>query len=114
MYLDENTYEFEIIDTPKLNNIFLLPFNIIVILFLTLKSYFLLKRRKIEKVFSTGGYMSLPVILSAKLLKLDIFLIEPNQVLGRSNRYFLNSCKKIFCYSANVKNFPSNLKMSTN
>ena len=109
-YLDKNIYQFEIINTPKINNIFFLPFNIIVILFLTLKSYLLLKRKKIEKIFSTGGYMSLPIILSAKLLKLDIFLIEPNHVLGRSNRYFLNSCKKIFCYSEKVKNFPNNFK----
>ncbi len=109
-YLDKNIYQFEIIDTPKINNILFLPFNITIILFLILKSYLLLKRKKIEKIFSTGGYMSLPVILSARLLKLDIFLIEPNHVLGRSNRYFLNSCKKIFCYSEKVKNFPNNLK----
>ena len=109
-YLDENIYQFEIIDTPKINNILFLPFNITIILFLTFKSYLLLKRKKIEKIFSTGGYMSLPIILSAKLLKLDIFLIEPNHVLGRSNRYFLNSCKKIFCYSEKVKNFPNNFK----
>ena len=43
--------------------------------------------------------MSLPLILAAKLLKIKIYLIEPNQVLGRANRYFLNSCKKIFCYT---------------
>ncbi len=109
-YLDKNIYQFEIIDTPKINNIFFLPFNITIILFLTLRSYLLLKRKKIEKIFSTGGYMSLPIILSAKLLKLDIFLVEPNHVLGRSNKYFLNSCKKIFCYSEKIKNFPDNFK----
>ena len=106
-YLDKSAYHFEIIDTPKLNNIFILPFSFITILFLTFKSFFLLKNKKIEKIFSTGGYMSLPVILAAKILKLQIYLIEPNQVLGRANRYFLNHCKKIFCYSRNVKNFPN-------
>ena len=45
-YLDKTTYQFEIIDTPKLSNVFILPFNIIVILFLTLKSIFLLKKKK--------------------------------------------------------------------
>ena len=54
--------------------------------------------------------MSLPVILAAKLLRLKIFLVEPNQVLGRSNKYFLNSCAKIFCYSKQIKNFPEKLK----
>jgi UDP-N-acetylglucosamine--N-acetylmuramyl-(pentapeptide) pyrophosphoryl-undecaprenol N-acetylglucosamine transferase len=109
-YLNKKNYKFKIINTPKLNNIFLLPFNLLIILFLTLKSIFLLKKQKILKVFSTGGYMSLPIILAARLLGLKIFLIEPNQVLGRANRFFLNFCQKIFCYSKEIKNFPQNFK----
>tara|TARA_B100000989_G_scaffold268217_1_gene222780 strand:- start:268 stop:1344 length:1077 start_codon:yes stop_codon:yes gene_type:complete len=108
-YLDKEFYKFKIIDTPRLNNIFLLPLNLIIILILTFRSFFLLKNNKIEKVFSTGGYMSLPLILSARLLNLNIYLIEPNQVLGRANRFFLDYCKKIFCYSDKIKNFPDNL-----
>ena len=109
-YLNKNEYKIEIINTPRLNNIFFLPFNLIIVFILTLKSLFLLKNKKIESVLSTGGYMSLPVIWAAKILKLNFFLIEPNQILGRSNRYFLDSCKKIFCYTEKVKNFPENLK----
>ena len=109
-YFDTEMSKLEIIDTPKINNIFFLPFNLILIFFLTLKSLFLLKIKKIEKVFSTGGYMSLPLILASKLLRLDIYLIEPNQVLGRANKFFLNSCKKIFCYTKEIKNFPENFK----
>ena len=109
-YLDKDIYKFEIIDTPKLNNIFFLPFKLIVILFLTFKSFFLLKNTKIEKLISTGGYMSLPLILAAKLLKLKIYLFEPNLVIGRANKYFLNSCVKIFCHSEKIKNFPNSLK----
>ncbi len=109
-YLDQNIYNFEIIDTPKLNNIILLPFNIFIILFLTIKSIFLLKKNKVEKIFSTGGYMSLPVILAARILNLEIYLLEPNQVLGRANKYFLNFCTKIFCYSNKLKFFPKDLE----
>ena len=109
-YLDKTIYQFEIIDTPKLSNIFSLPLNFIKILFLILKSFFLLKKNKIDKVFCTGGYMSLPVILAAKILKLNIYLIEPNQLLGRANRFFLNYCKYIFCYAEDVKNFPDIFK----
>ena len=54
--------------------------------------------------------MSLPVILAARLLKLNIYLLEPNQVLGRANKFFLKSCKKILCYTDQVINFPENLK----
>ena len=109
-FLNKNIYKLEIINTPKLNNIYLLPFNILVIIILTFKSFFLLKKKNINKVFSTGGYMSLPVIFAAKLLNLKIYLIEPNQVLGRANKFFLKSCEKIFCYSSEIKNFPDNLK----
>ncbi len=109
-YLDKNIYQLEIINTPKLSNIFFLPINFFVILFLTLKSIFLLKSRKIEKVISTGGYMSLPIVLASKIMKLDIYLIEPNHVLGRANKFFLNFCKKIFCYSNQIKNFPKKFK----
>ena len=109
-YLEKDTYQIDIIDTPKLNNNLFLPFNLIIILFLTIKSFFLLRKRKIEKIFSTGGYMSLPIVMAARILSLKIYLIEPNQVLGRANRHFLNSCKRIFCYTENVKNFPQIFK----
>ena len=105
-FLDKNDYQIEIVNTPKLNNFLFLPLNLLSIMFMTLKSFFLLKKKKIEKIFSIGGYMSIPLILAAKLLKLNIYLIEPNQVLGRANKFFLNSCKKIFCYSEKIKNFP--------
>ena len=109
-YLDKDIYKFNVIDTPKLNNIFFLPFNLISILFWTLKSFFLLKNKGIEKIFSTGGYMSLPLILAARFLRLKIYLIEPNQIIGRANRYFLSSCEKIFCYNKKINNFPENHK----
>ena len=109
-YLDKDNYNYSIIDTPKLNNIFFLPFGLILISFLTFKSIFLLKNRKIDKLIATGGYMSLPLIVAARLLSLKIYLLEPNLVLGRANKYFLNYCRKIFCYSEEIKNFPNNLK----
>ena len=105
-YLDKDIYKFHIIDTPRLNNIFFFPINLIKILILVFKSFFLLKSYKIEKLISTGGYMSLPLIIAAKFLKINIYLIEPNHVLGRANKYFLNSCKKIFCYTEKIINFP--------
>ena len=109
-YLEKDIYQLYVIDTPKLNNFFFLPFNLVIILFLTIKSFFLLRKKRIEKIFSTGGYMSLPLILAARLINLEIYLVEPNQVLGRANRYFLNLCKKIFCYRKKIKNFPDNFK----
>jgi len=109
-FLKTNNYELKIINTPKLNNVFLFPINLFLILYLAIKSYFFLRSEKIDKLISTGGYMSLPIILAAKLLKLDIYLFEPNLVLGRANKFFLKSCKKIFCYSEELINFPKKFK----
>ena len=109
-FLDKDNYNYSLVDTPRLKNILFLPINLILILYLTLKSFFLLKNKKIGKLISTGGYMSLPLILAAKMLNLKIYLLEPNMVLGRANKFFLKSCRKIFCYTEQVKNFPENLK----
>jgi UDP-N-acetylglucosamine--N-acetylmuramyl-(pentapeptide) pyrophosphoryl-undecaprenol N-acetylglucosamine transferase len=109
-FLNSEKYNIEIIDTPKLSkNLFLLPFQIFIILWLIVKSLFFLKRKKIDLLISTGGYMSLPLCIASKVLNIKIFLFEPNMVLGRSNKLFLNFSKKIFCYSDKIKNFPSNL-----
>jgi UDP-N-acetylglucosamine--N-acetylmuramyl-(pentapeptide) pyrophosphoryl-undecaprenol N-acetylglucosamine transferase len=107
-YLDKN-YNSIVINTPKLNNYFLLPFSFLKILFLTIKSFFLLKKNDISILISTGGYMSLPLCLSAKILGIKIFLIEPNMVLGRANKFFLNFSRKLICYSNNLINMPSGI-----
>ncbi len=105
-FIDKNKYDLEIINTPKLGNIYLFPINFFLMIILIFKSIFVLKNRKIKKIISIGGYMSLPLIIAAKLTGLTIYLIEPNQVLGRANKLFLNFCKNIFCYSKNIRNFP--------
>ncbi len=95
-----------IIDTPKINLGILLPFKLIKLVYLIFQVILFLKKEKIEKVISIGGYMSIPVIIGAKILGLTIILLEPNLVLGRGNRFFLNFSKKIFCYSDKLSNFP--------
>ncbi len=108
-YLDKEIHKILLINTPKLS-LFLLPFNLFKILFLCVKSFFFLKKEKINELFSTGGYMSLPLILAGKCLNLKIYLLEPNFVLGRANKFFLSSCEKIFCYTDQIKNFPEKFK----
>ena len=105
-YIDKENYKSIIIDTPKLNNLFLLPFALFKVLVLTIKCLVLLKKENISILISTGGYMSLPLCLAAKVLNIKIFLIEPNMVLGRANKFFLNFSKKILCYSKNLINLP--------
>ena len=99
-----------ILNTPKLNFDYLILFKFIKVVFLTLKSYFFLKKNRINKVISTGGYMSLPVCISAKLLNLELYLYEPNFVLGRANKFFLKFCKAIICNNEELINFPERYK----
>jgi len=106
-FLDKNKYDLEIFNiTPISRNIFLLPLQFFLIIHLIVKSIFFLKKRRIDILISTGGYMSLPLCLASKILNIKLFLFEPNMVLGRSNKFFIKSCEKIFCYSNKIKNFP--------
>ena len=109
-YIDRENYKPITINTPKLNNLFLLPFALTKVLFLTFKCLMLLKKEKISILISTGGYMSLPLCLAAKALRIKIFLIEPNMVLGRANRFFLNFSEKLLSYSKNLINFPKGME----
>ena len=106
-FLDKNKYNLEIFNvTPISKNIFLIPLQFCLIIFFIIKSIFFLKKKNIDILISTGGYMSLPLCLASKIMNIKIFLFEPNMVLGRSNRFFIKSCDKIFCYSDKIKNFP--------
>ena len=105
-YLSSDIDKTIIIDTPKLNYNLYFPYKIIKLIYLIIKVIFFLKNKKIDKVISIGGYMSFPIVISAKLLKLSIFLIEQNLILGRGNNFFLNFATKIFCYSDKLLNFP--------
>ena len=109
-YLDKEYHKPITINTPKLDNPFLFPFTLLKVIFLTFKSLILLKKKKISILVSTGGYMSLPLCLAAKALRIKIFLIEPNMVLGRANRFFLNFSEKLLSYSKNLINFPKGMK----
>ena len=104
-FLNPNNYNLIIIDTPKLSgNIFLLPFNLFKIFILLIRSLLLLKKNNIEKIISTGGYMSFPINLAGIILNIKIYLFEPNMILGRANKFFLKYSKKIFCYTNKIKN----------
>ena len=46
-YLNKDIYKFKVIDTPKLNNIIFLPLNLIKILYLTIKCFIFIKKKKL-------------------------------------------------------------------
>ena len=92
---------FEVKQIPEKK--FLLPLKIIFLFFAFIKSIIHLKVNKFDIVISTGGYMSLPIVLTAKIYNKKIFLFEPNSMIGRSNKFLLNFSSKIFCYDKNLR-----------
>ena len=107
-FLDKKKYNLEVFNIPPISkNVLLIPFQFFLIMYLIIKSIFFLKKREINILISTGGYMSLPFCVASKFLNIKLFLFEPNMVLGRSNKLFIKYCEKIFCYSDKIKNFPN-------
>ncbi len=84
---------------------YLLPFKLTILFFAFVKSLIRLSGRKFDIIISTGGYMSLPIVLAAKVFNIKIFLFEPNSIIGRSNKFLLKFCDKIFCYDKNLQGF---------
>jgi UDP-N-acetylglucosamine--N-acetylmuramyl-(pentapeptide) pyrophosphoryl-undecaprenol N-acetylglucosamine transferase len=111
-YLDDKSYETVVIDTPKLNNFILLPISFLKLFLLVLRSLIILKKEKIQILISTGGYMSLPLCIAAKILNIKIYLLEPNMVIGRANKFFLNFVKKSFVIQRILLVFQKNIKIN--
>jgi UDP-N-acetylglucosamine--N-acetylmuramyl-(pentapeptide) pyrophosphoryl-undecaprenol N-acetylglucosamine transferase len=72
--------------------------------FAFIKSLALLIKFKPDVIFSTGGYISLPVGLAAPFLRIPLFIHEQNSVAGLSNR-ILNIISK-----ATFEGFPDTFK----
>ena len=47
--------------------------------------------------------MTFPICIASLFTKSKLFLFEPNMVLGRSNLFFLNQCKKFFVIQIHKK-----------
>ncbi len=109
-FIDSNKYKYKVFSSVKLDSFFKIPINLFKFFIHFVNSIIYLKKNSFNTIISTGGYMSIPTCLAAKILGLDIFLLEPNMAIGRSNRFFLNFSKKIFCYSTNLKYFPKKHK----
>ena len=110
-FLKKDEYNLKIFNVrPISKNLLIMPFDFLLMIILIFKSISLLRKNKINILISTGGYMSLPLCIGAKILNIKLLLFEPNMVLGRSNKFFISYCQKIFCYSNNIKKFPIKFK----
>ena len=110
-FINKKKYEYEIIQSPRLTLNFLkLPITLINLIISVLRSFFILRKKKIDILLGTGGYMSVPICLAAKMLNVKIYLFEPNMVIGRANKFLVKFCTKLFCYSDKIINLPKDHK----
>ena len=110
-FINKKKYEYEIIQSPRLTFNFLkLPITLINLIVSVLRSFIFLRKKKIDILLGTGGYMSVPICLAAKFLNIKIYLFEPNMVIGRANKFLVKFCTKLLCYSEKIMNVPNNYK----
>ena len=91
---------FEVKKIPEKKYLF--PLKIIFLFFAFIKSLIHFSGNKIDIVISTGGYMSLPIVLAAKIFKKKIILFEPNSIIGRSNKFLLRFSHHVLCYDRDI------------
>jgi UDP-N-acetylglucosamine--N-acetylmuramyl-(pentapeptide) pyrophosphoryl-undecaprenol N-acetylglucosamine transferase len=56
----------------------------------------LLRRFEADAVISVGGYAAMPVALATRLVRMPLFLVEPNAIPGRVNRLCAHFAKTVF------------------
>ena len=71
---------------------FIDPFKIPIGIF---QAYYILKNFRADVVFSKGGFVSVPVVVAAKLLKIPIILHESDAIPGLANRICFKLANKI-------------------
>ena len=96
------------LDIPK-KNIFII-FQYLKILFSTFNIIKILKEKKINLVFTTGGYISAPTILAAKLLKIPVIIHESNLIPGTVTKYFGFLCKFVLIGFKDTNSYLKNCK----
>lgn len=64
----------------------------------------LLRRLKPDIVFSKGGFVSVPVVLAARIRKIPVIIHESDLTPGLANKIAIPAAKKVCC------NFPETLK----
>ena len=85
------------------NNPLKLLISIIKIFLAFLNSLIFLIKFKPDIVFGMGGYCSFPVCIAAKIMGIPFIIYENNLILGKTNRYLLPFCKKIFVSYSNLE-----------
>ena len=86
--------------------------------FRVIKGYFqargILKRERPDVVFSKGGFVSVPVVLAAKILKIPAIIHESDMTPGLANRIAMRGAAKVCCnFPETIKNLPADKAVLT-
>jgi len=96
------------IKTPKKN--FFLFYQYIEILMSTFQIIRILKEKKINLVFTTGGYISAPTIVASKFLRIPVIIHESNLIPGMVTKYFGFLCNYVFLGFKKTNSYLRNCK----
>ena len=74
------------------------------------KSYYFVKQilapfRKNAVVIGTGGFVTAPVVMAARILKIPVYLINVDSVPGKANRFLGRFARKVFVQFAETAQF---------
>ena len=76
-------------------NIFKKIFYLCKLLFASIEVSILLRKKKIDVIFTTGGYISAPSVLGAKIAGIPILLHESNAIPGKVTRLLGRFCDHV-------------------
>ncbi len=90
-----------IVKSSNLNgNLLKKIFGLLILIIGFFQSFFIIFLLKPNKVISFGSYASFFPLISCLLLKpffkIEIYIHEQNSILGRTNKFFLRYCAKLF------------------
>lgn len=72
-----------------------------------IKSFYWLAKTKPERVVTTGGYIAIPVVWAARLLRIPVTLWELNVIPGKTIKFLAPLATQInICFVQTAKNLP--------
>ncbi len=91
-----NRYNLTILKVGGLQgNILKKMFEFFKLIFSSFQVSSILRKKKIDVIFTTGGYISAPSIMGAKLTGVPILLHESNAIPGKVSRFFGRFCNYV-------------------
>ena len=95
------------IKSPRKRNIALF-LEYLKIIFSAFEVAKILKFRKISLVFTTGGYISAPTIIAARVLGIPVIIHESNLIPGTVTKYFGRFCNQVLIGFRDTTSFLKN------